>query len=263
MIYDCFLFYNEFMLLDLRLKELWDVVDKFVLVESNVTFTGRPKPLYFSDNMERYKEYRDKIIPLVHFVSNPDEDARENERQNRNALAKGLYDAKPDDTIILTDADEIPNKKIVKALPDVKIRGHLTMRFYYYWLNCLSTVKWHWPAFCKFGDFPEKGMQSLRISLDDQPALPDGGWHFSYLMQAEEISQKLHSFCHTEMNRPQWNNLDHIRRCRENMVDLYDREAYQFSLDDIENLPDEIRNNPERYQEYIKDYDRACCHPVL
>lgn len=63
MIYDCFLYYDEDMLLDIRLHTLANVVDKFVIVESKFTFTGRPKPLNF--NIEKFKAFADKIIYVV------------------------------------------------------------------------------------------------------------------------------------------------------------------------------------------------------
>src|SRR3989344_1716902 len=64
-IYDCFTFFNELDLLDLKLHELADHVDKFVIVESTVTFQGNPKPLYFQENKQRFAPFLDKIIHVV------------------------------------------------------------------------------------------------------------------------------------------------------------------------------------------------------
>ena len=62
MIYDCFCFFNELDLLKIRLEELKNVVDKFVLVESTRTFAGRTKPLYFQEYRHEFDEYADKMI---------------------------------------------------------------------------------------------------------------------------------------------------------------------------------------------------------
>jgi beta-1,4-mannosyl-glycoprotein beta-1,4-N-acetylglucosaminyltransferase len=65
MIYDCFTFFNELDILEIRLNILKNVVDKFVLVEATRTHQGKEKPLYFSENKARYKEFEDKIIHIV------------------------------------------------------------------------------------------------------------------------------------------------------------------------------------------------------
>ena len=64
MIYDCFLYYDEDMLLEIRLNTLADVVDRFVIVESTHTFTGKKRPLHFDIN--KYSQFKDKIIYVVH-----------------------------------------------------------------------------------------------------------------------------------------------------------------------------------------------------
>lgn len=53
MIYDCFTFFNELNLLEIRLNILNDVVDKFVLVEATKTFSGKDKPLYYEQNKKK------------------------------------------------------------------------------------------------------------------------------------------------------------------------------------------------------------------
>lgn len=65
MIYDCFTFFNELELLELRLHELADVVDKFVLVEATKTHSNKSKPLYYWENRSRFGEFHDKIIHII------------------------------------------------------------------------------------------------------------------------------------------------------------------------------------------------------
>ena len=65
MIYDCFTFFNEFDLLEIRLNELDSVVDKFVLVEATKTFSGKDKPLYFNENKNKFNKFLNKIIHVI------------------------------------------------------------------------------------------------------------------------------------------------------------------------------------------------------
>jgi len=107
MIYDCFTFYNELDLLHVRLHELYDVVDRFVLVEANQTFQGNPKRLYFQEEKKAFAQYADKIVHVV--VDFPASDltaqlstpARNGNwaRQyyQRDQIARGLTQALPDD----------------------------------------------------------------------------------------------------------------------------------------------------------------------
>src|SRR5277367_3065030 len=64
-IYDCFLFFNELELLEIRLNEMYEYVDYFVLVESTESFVGKPKPLYYAQNKERFNQFNDKIIHVI------------------------------------------------------------------------------------------------------------------------------------------------------------------------------------------------------
>ena len=65
MVYDCFQFFNELDILKIRLNVLSPVVDKFVISEATETFSGLPKPLYYEENKEMFREFEDKIIHQV------------------------------------------------------------------------------------------------------------------------------------------------------------------------------------------------------
>ena len=88
-IFDCFTFYNELDLLQIRLEELYDVVNHFVLVEATTTFTNRPKEMLFKQNRARYSKYLDKIIYVP--VELPgSSNAWDNERAQRNAILQEI-----------------------------------------------------------------------------------------------------------------------------------------------------------------------------
>ena len=105
-IYDCFTFYNELDLLELRLTELYDFVDHFVLVEADTTYTSRPKPFYYEENKSRYSQWADKIIHIKVTDMPHDPDAWVNDRWQRDQIMRGIVEADDDDIIIVEDADE-------------------------------------------------------------------------------------------------------------------------------------------------------------
>ena len=129
MIYDCFTFFNELDLLEIRLNVLNDVVDKFVLVEATTTFSGTPKPLYFNENKKRFDKFASKII---HVIINDTPIQPKTiigeywswEFFQRNAIVRGLVNCKETDTILISDLDEIPNPNQIKDFensPGVKV----------------------------------------------------------------------------------------------------------------------------------------------
>lgn len=120
-IYDGFTFYNEFELLEWRLKMLYDIVDCFVIVESDRTFQNKPKPLYFAENKERFAKYLDKIryIPVTDEIECKDNWSIE--IFQRNAISRGLNDCLSDDIIMMGDIDEFPDPRVLEAVREEKV----------------------------------------------------------------------------------------------------------------------------------------------
>ena len=116
-IYDCFTFFNELDLLEIRLNELNEVVDYFVLVEATTTHSRKPKELYFQKNKDRYKKFEKKII---HIITDLPQIKNNNrwvlENYQRNQIDRGLKECKDEDIILISDVDEIPNKEKIKEL---------------------------------------------------------------------------------------------------------------------------------------------------
>ncbi len=125
-VYDCFPFFNELDVLEIRLTELDALVDYFVLVEATHSHTGKPKPLYFADNRNRYNRFAHKIIHVVveDLPAGPS-DHWGREIFQRQAIVRGLGQARPDDRIISSDCDEIPKPDALRralALPGLSHR---------------------------------------------------------------------------------------------------------------------------------------------
>ena len=165
-IYDCFMYYDEDLILDLRLNILNKYVDKFVIVESSYTHSGKPRKLLF--NINKFKNFKSKITYIVlnekplklEPIKEEDSAHKKNskyilnavKRENlqRNEIYKGLDSALPDDLIIISDADEIPNLE-ENNIKDVKNKIILfKQKFFYYKFNLkLNNCIWHGSKACK------------------------------------------------------------------------------------------------------------------
>lgn len=115
---DCFTFFNELDLLEIRLKYLFDVVDYFVIVEADTSFNGDAKQMVFRDNMARFEPFMSKIIyvPInMKYFENKNKVAWEREEYQRNCIQNGINTLKIKDTdlVLISDIDEIPNKDIL------------------------------------------------------------------------------------------------------------------------------------------------------
>ena len=130
---DAFLFSNELDLLELRLSVLDPVVDRFVLVESTVAFSGLEKPLAYADNRERVAPWRDQITHVVvRDTPTPGVWRWGRERFQRDQVLRGLGDCRCDDVVLISDVDEIPDPEAVGR----RLRGGYHQEYMLYYLNC-------------------------------------------------------------------------------------------------------------------------------
>jgi beta-1,4-mannosyl-glycoprotein beta-1,4-N-acetylglucosaminyltransferase len=225
MIYDAFLFFNEFELLELRLHELADIVDRFILVESPRTFTFHSKPLHFHLNRNRFTSFLDRIIHVVvdDFSGVATTDPWQVEYAHRQAIWCAIKRCRMDDVILLSDVDEIPRATAIRSnLSELGIQL-FEQTWYYYYFNCES---WGNDARTRMGRYADLlaldgNLQAFRQSAGR--LIPNGGWHFSHLGGIGRIREKLDAFSHQEVNRPQFRAEQHMKRCLETGTDLYGR----------------------------------------
>ena len=166
-IYDCFMFFDEEMLLDLRLNILDKYVDKFVITEANYTHNGKPKKLVFDIN--NFKKFKDKIIHIV-VDQDPVEQTLRNvtdlgtKRLNsikriefqRNEILRGLSNASDEDYIIYSDNDEIPNLENINFLQNKSKIILFKQNMYYYKFNlAYPKLDWYGSKSCKKKKFEE------------------------------------------------------------------------------------------------------------
>lgn len=190
-VFDCFLFYNELDVLDLRLAVLDDHVDYFVLVESNKTFMDNPKEFVFEQNKDRYKKYLDKIVHVKVEDSPPKKDVWNIEWFQRDCITRGLDKAKKGDLIIISDVDEIPNPRIIDEWGDYEGMSTLKQHLFYYYVNCLSDFHlWNGSVIAPYG-YEGATPQELRdMGRRGVCIVWDGGWHYSYLGGLDAVKDK-------------------------------------------------------------------------
>ena len=230
-IYDCVCYFNEDMLLELRLETLWDHVDYFVISEASYTHAGQDRKTQF--DIEKFKKYESKIryIRLDQRPEGPN-GFWKNENFIRNNVANGLYDAKPNDLILISDLDEIPKPEAIGQYDPAYMRGDLCQRYYSYYLNNYwmgdvddqdhlipNSNVWHGTkitTYQHFVDFFKGNATSVRIfkssgflrglkrawfKLFKNQLIQDGGWHFTWVFSIENIIKKIESTAHQEFNR--------------------------------------------------------------
>lgn len=287
MIYDCFTFFNELELLEVRLHELSSVVDRFVLVEASRTFTNRPKPLFFFENRDRFRDFQDKIIHVVVDDSPDSADPWAVERFQRNCIRRGLTQCRPDDWILISDVDEIPRASTVKrisaehSLPAgfwADTVGRSIIRVFSAWkfsrgrvrrnhpfifkfqqsnhrhfLNCVTVAPpamaaWFGTRMLFYRDF--SSAQEIRHS--GYKIVADGGWHFTAMGGVARIQEKVRSFAHQEYNKPDVLAASHIAETLAQGKSLFHpAEVLEITaLDD--SYPRYILEHPEKFSGWIK-----------
>lgn len=199
-VYDCFMFFNELDLLEIRLNELKDVVDYFVLCESPTTHSGKPKPLYYAENKERFAAFNDRIIHVTYETPAFPEHANvswDRERYQRGYILNGLVDAADDDVVMLSDMDEIPKAEFVRRVLDEKLypcTGDFSIHYLY--------ADWKAEGVTQGTTFKQNrdvtDTQVMRETRSSLPCIPDAGWHLSYMGGVDKAFHKLESFAHTE-----------------------------------------------------------------
>ena len=266
-IYDCFTFYNELDLLELRLQELYNHVDHFVLVEGSTTFTDLPKPFYFEENKQRFSPFLDKIIHIKVEDMPHSDDAWVNDVFQRNAINRGIVDADDNDIIIVSDLDEIVRPETVddmRADVETQIWG-LRMPLFNFKFNYMLTTADKYSVWGMAGRrhlmIPADAFRQQRFQLNNFPyeynadgvrIMEHAGWQFTYLGDTDFARNKIKSFAHTETNTPEIVGQLDVERSIENGDGIYPHPGYRFtpvSLDAY--FPRTIRDNKELYASRI------------
>ena len=228
-IIDCFQYFDEDTLLDIRLNVLNQYVKKFVITEATYTHNGTKKKLNF--NINHFKKFKDKIDYIIvdqhpkNLLTIELKDTEEKKGQKsilngmardyhqRENLIRGLNDCHSDDLVMISDLDEIPD---LSNFDSSKIESKITVfqqKMFYYKLNLLyEGSSWFGTKACKRKDLisPQwlrnikaRKYPSWRLDLlfskkkySNIHIVKNGGWHFSYLKKPKELQKKLLNFAH-------------------------------------------------------------------
>ncbi|MDE7018223.1 MAG: glycosyl transferase GT17 family protein [Lachnospiraceae bacterium] len=274
MVYDCVPFFNELDILKLRMHIMAPYVDKFVIEEASVTFSGEPKPMVFAKNREMFAEFADKIL-YVPVENSPLSGVTTHERDyfQKNQLIQALGACKPDDVIIFSDVDEIPNPDVLTTIIsqfDPSKVYHFAQRLFYCFLNMeeisgnlLSITgefpgvikkQWLGTKMCSFANLPKEGIVYLReVPTEDAASVrvADGGWHFGYMGGngekdvAKRIGEKVKAAAHQEYNTSRYltEAVDRLL-CGE---DIFGRDAQFVRVEIDESYPAYLREHMAEY----------------
>jgi len=265
-IFDCFQYFNEEHIADLRFNILDQFVDSFVIVESTVNHQGKPKKLHFDIN--KYGKFKNKINYIV--VDDTPENIKKAheggeslvEQHQRNSIMKGLKKCGDNDLVILSDVDEIPDLNKLSEFDKNKY-AVFSQKMFMYKLNLLNLKEsnWHGSKVClkknfkspqwlrnlKFKKYPFWRIDKIR----NLQIIKNGGWHFAYLQSPENISKKIKSFAHGEFNTNDTSNEENIRLKIEKGEDIFNR-GYKIKKVEIDSsFPKYVFENKEKLKKWI------------
>jgi len=247
------MFFNELDLLEIRLNELNDVVDKFVLVESTKTHSNKSKPLCFQDNRERFTNFLNKIIHIV-VDEYPDcNDSWAMENYQRDVIIKTLKEyCNDEDVVIISDLDEIPRVDLVKKYKDADGITVFEQKLYTFYFNYLNATEPDWKRGTRLLKFKEIGDKTLTdIRMADGNYIKNAGWHFTYLGGIDMVKYKIKSFAHQEYNNDYYMNNKRLITLITDGVDIFER-GYKYKTVNIDNsFPEYIVKNKEKYEYLI------------
>ncbi len=264
-IYDCFQYYNEDHIVDLRMNILNQHVDYFVISESTKTHQGEDKKLNF--NINNFSKFKKKIIYLIaDYKKNKDFENHTGgesniEQHQRNYLINGLSKAVDNDLIILSDSDEIPDLNKLNEIKKGTKFAAFSQKMFMYKLNLLNINESNWigskitqkknlPIFQKLRDLKFKNYPFWRIDKSRMQII-NGGWHFSFLQSPKDIVKKIKSFSHGEFNKDEFVNEYNIEKKILENKDIFDR---GFDLKRIEldkSFPLYIQENKDNLAKWI------------
>jgi len=290
-IYDCFMYFDEEVVLDVRLNTLDKFVDYFVIVESNFTHKGDRRKLKF--NHKKFEKFKNKIIYLV-FDKEPDglieiKDPENNhggyimnalirENSQRNFISEGLKSANDEDFILISDVDEIPNLENIDLNIYKKNIIQFRQEMFYYKFNLkLPNLVWTGTKGCKkkklinpqwLRNIKDKKYPFFRIDTIFSKTkyinikfIDNGGWHFSNVKSAEEIEHKLKSYLHHrefDINPLKTEEIKSIIKRKQAIYDLkVDKRVNKIGNGSklekypMDKLPKFLQNNINDYQEWI------------
>ena len=289
-IFDCTTFYSEHLMLDVRFNILNEKVDKFIVVESLFSHSGKPKKLNF--DIKNYQKFKDKINYII--IENEPEGLIVNQNlssaekrlnslkrveQSYDYMSKSLNDAEDNDLIILSDNDEIPNLNSKQFLNSKKNIFIFEQLFFYYKFNLhYDLMNWFGSKACRKKKLMSmswlrnlKNKQYLfwrfdtlfsKTKYNNLEIIKDGGWHFTNLMIAEKLYEKMSNFGHHSEFDESGLKINDIKNKIENREMFYNhfldqtnpnkwKNDYKLKIINENKLPLYVIQNKEKFKEWF------------
>ena len=286
------MFYDEDVILDLRLNILNEYIDYFVIVESKFFHNGKERKLRF--DIKKYTKFRDKIIYIIqdnqpsgiqeilkddsHGTISAKEinNALLRENSQRNLISQGLKMAADNDLILISDVDEIPNLEKVKLKETKNEILMFVQDIFYYKLNrYLPNFQWFGTKGCLkknlkspqwLRNIKNKKYSFLRIDTFfsdkkyiNKKFINHGGWHFSNLKNAEDLELKLKSYLHHrdyEVEELGKTKIEKLMKTNETIYDMFGDKTSKKYGDDKRRKLDvyEINKLPIFIQKNLEKY---------
>ena len=284
-IFDCFMYFDEDLVLDLRLNTLNNAVDYFVIVESIYTHRGEKRDLKF--DIKKYSKFKDKIIYCIYdlepkeidVVNNEDNEsiksikyifnAGKRENGQRNYISSGLINAKDDDVIMISDVDEIPNLININFNKMInKIYLFKQDMFYYKFNLQIPNFKWvgtkackkknlispQWLRNVKDRKYPFYRLDTLfsETKYTNVEIIESGGWHFSNIKTAKQIEHKLKSYLHHREFDLEPLTISEIEKIIKNKKAIYDLKVDK-KINKIGNGSELVKFDLDRLPKFLND----------
>jgi len=292
-IIDTFPFNKDFTTLEIRLNELWNVVDKFIIVESKYSHTGEIKPLYLKESLHLFDKYKDKIILISNIKNFKTRNPRVKEAYQRKLIDSEIKSLalQPNDLIIHSDCDEIPRATTIKEIKSNYKSGNflLELNGYSYYINAY-TGKWARCTVTSYDKFrgvlyarqnifmsQATKQQRIKVPLIRVPdywiihlgilrffptikynpnliLIKDAGWHFNNLFSVNDLMSKLKFSSHVELMRSEKKYLDiSYIQKMRNESRDYQTGSKLKKVEIDSSFPIYILNNIRNYKDYIAE----------
>ena len=258
-IFDCFIYNNEELILDLRLFCLNNYVNKFIIVESKYTHQGERKNNFL--DLNKFKKYQHKIE--YHLIEKFPENISNWERENfhRNYIMNAIKKLNNDDYIMISDLDEIPNLRNLNDVGRYKFtvfqQGNYSYKFN---LKNITYPIWYGTRLCKkkYLKSPQwlrnqkiKKYSIFKFYKIKWNIIQNGGWHFSYIMNPNEISEKIKSFSHAEYNLDKYTNIKIIEDKLSKGLDLFNRNQSYQKVELDSSFPKSFFENKNKFDKWF------------
>ena len=255
MIIDAFTFFNEKELVELRIKYLNELIDCFVVIEADVTYTGKAKkwnfPNILNNNLKEFShkiQYYQMKVDLEKAAAEQDSRYRslsgtlstvgrswKIENMQRNFIKNACKKFSPNDVVIISDLDEIPSTEKISFVKscDFKVVAPIAFEQALFHLDCnfLNLERWIGSVVTTKELIDKFGPQSFRNYRERISHFTDAGWSFSSFGGLKRVREKFEAFAHEEYNNEKYKSESHIKKCTKEGSDLFHRKIKKKKIE--------------------------------